>query len=144
MLLSLVCTDFPITKIKKAMSICISSIQFSAPQGTNRRRSLAQRFLHQRTSTKQWMTWNLPASTYSFKQKFHLAAGTHDLAGQSILRSWQRKESRVVMLTVSAHSYHTDRIQTGAMQYHSQVSQLLNIFLQYAVTPRCDPTSNWP
>jgi len=79
-----------------------------------------------------------------FKQTFHLAAGTHDLGGQSILRSWQRKESRAVMLTVSAHSYHTDRIQTGAMQYHSQVSQLLNIFLQYAVTARCDPMSNWP
>jgi len=39
-----------------------------------------------------------------FKLKFHLAAGSPDLAGQSILRSWQRKESRAVMLTVSAHS----------------------------------------
>ena len=79
-----------------------------------------------------------------FKQKFHLAAGTHDLAGQSILRSRQRKEGRPVMLTVSAHSYHTARIQTSAMQYHSQVSHLLYIFLQYAVTSRCDPMSNWP
>jgi hypothetical protein len=75
-----------------------------------------------------------------FKQKFHLAAGAHDLASQSKLRSWQRKGSRAVMLTVSSHSCHTARIQTGAMQYHFQVSQLLCTFLQYAVILM----SNWP
>jgi len=69
-LLSLVCIDFPIRKIKKAMSICINSKQFSAPQGTHRRWSLAQRFLHQRTSRKQWMTWNLPASTSRWSTSF--------------------------------------------------------------------------
>jgi len=142
-LLSLVCTDLPITKIKKAMSIYIILIQFSAPQWTPQ--EIDDRWLTHFAAAHQYKaTDDLESARFNvpFKQEFHLAAGTHDLAGQSIIRSRQRNESRTVMLTVSTHPYHTARIQTSAMQYNSQVSHLLYIFLQYAITPRCDPISN--
>jgi len=86
------------------MSICIILIQFSAPQGTPQETIAVSTHFAPAHQYKAMDDLESARFSVPFKQEFHLAAGSHDLAGQSILRSWQRKEGRAVMLTVCVHS----------------------------------------